>query len=290
MDEYSSEYRPLYEVKANLFKGLAHPVRVRALEVLASADTVSVADMLADTGLEASPLSVLRRHNLVVEERRASQVCCRLAYPQVAYLLNMSRALLVEILEHTQQQLASTVNLSEPTVRTTITGGSNIQVSGPTGAMVVVLGPIVATHGMGAVAVVSLMAGAIVLAAGLAELGRIVSYIPWPVIEGFMLGIAVIIFLQQVPAAVGAKPGPSSNGNLLQSLVGPAFTVAALSGVLMVTATRMVSLATLRSVIGSTQPDTAFFTLRRLAQSGGVHREELPTGCSNVSRASVTRP
>ena len=124
MDDYSNEYRPLYEVKANLFKGLAHPVRVRVLEVLASTDTVSVTDLLADTGLEASHLSqhlsVLRRHNLVVAERRASQVFYRLAYPQVAYLLNVSRALLVEILEQTQQQLASTVNLPEPTARTTI--------------------------------------------------------------------------------------------------------------------------------------------------------------------------
>jgi sulfate permease, SulP family len=93
-----------------------------------------------------------------------------------------------------------------------IFGGSNIQVSGPTGAMVVVLGPIVAVHGMGAVALVSLMAGVIVLIVGLAKLGRVVSYIPWPVIEGFTLGIAIIIFLQQVPAAVGVKPGPSSNG------------------------------------------------------------------------------
>jgi len=124
MDDYSNEHRPLYEVKANLFKGLAHPVRVRVLEVLASTDTVSVADLLADTGLEASHLSqhlsVLRRHNLVVAERRASQVFYRLAYPQVAYLLNVSRALLVEILEQTQQQLASTVNLPEPTARTTV--------------------------------------------------------------------------------------------------------------------------------------------------------------------------
>ena len=90
-------------------------------------------------------------------------------------------------------------------------GGSNIQVSGPTGAMVVVLGPIVATHGVGAVAIVSVMAGLVVLLAGAAKLGQVVSYIPWPVIEGFTLGIAVIIFLQQVPAAMGSRPGPSSN-------------------------------------------------------------------------------
>ena len=90
-------------------------------------------------------------------------------------------------------------------------GGSNIQVSGPTGAMVVVLGPIVIAHGPGVVAVVSVMAGIIVLVAGALKLGRIVSFIPWPVIEGFTFGIAVIIFLQQVPSAIGTKAGASSN-------------------------------------------------------------------------------
>lgn len=91
-------------------------------------------------------------------------------------------------------------------------GGSNIQVSGPTGAMVVVLAPIVAAHGAGAVAVVSLMAGVIVLVAGMLRLGRAVSYIPWPVIEGFTAGIGVIIFLQQVPAALGVSAeGHSTN-------------------------------------------------------------------------------
>lgn len=116
MTEFTNSHRPLYEVKANLFKGLAHPVRVRVLEVLAASTDVSVADLLADTGLEASHLSqhlsVLRRHNLVVAERRASQVFYRLAYPQVADLLTISRSLLVEILENTQQQLVSTVNMS----------------------------------------------------------------------------------------------------------------------------------------------------------------------------------
>lgn len=81
-------------------------------------------------------------------------------------------------------------------------GGSSVQVSGPTGAMVVVLLPIVASHGVAAVATVSLLAGVVVLAAGALRLGRAVSFIPWPVIEGFTLGIAVIIFLQQVPLVV----------------------------------------------------------------------------------------
>ncbi|WP_100812983.1 SulP family inorganic anion transporter [Microbacterium lacus] len=94
-------------------------------------------------------------------------------------------------------------------------GGSNVQVSGPTGAMVVVLAPIVASNGMGAVAIVSLMAGVIVVIAGIARLGRAVSFIPWPVIEGFTLGIAVIIFLQQVPALTGPATHGGSHTNVV---------------------------------------------------------------------------
>ena len=78
-------------------------------------------------------------------------------------------------------------------------GGSHLQISGPTGAMAVVLVPIVASHGAEAVIAVTLIAGLIVVAAGLLRLGRTVSFIPWPVIEGFTVGIAAIIFLQQVP-------------------------------------------------------------------------------------------
>src|SRR5690606_24731764 len=86
-------------------------------------------------------------------------------------------------------------------------GGSDVQVSGPTGAMTVVLVPVVARHGPDAVLVVSLLAGVLVVAAALARLGRFLAYVPWPVIEGFTVGIAVIIFLQQVPGALGVpKP------------------------------------------------------------------------------------
>lgn len=82
-------------------------------------------------------------------------------------------------------------------------GGSHVQVSGPTGAMVVVLAPIVVSQGVGAVAIVSVLAGFLVVVAGVTGLGRAVTVIPWPVIEGFTLGIAVIIAAQQVPAALG---------------------------------------------------------------------------------------
>ncbi|MBU1586561.1 MAG: metalloregulator ArsR/SmtB family transcription factor [Actinobacteria bacterium] len=114
-EPYSDEHRPLYEVKANLFKGLAHPLRIRILEVLSAAPEVAVSDLLAETGLEPSHLSqhlsVLRRHHLVVADRRGSLVYYRLAYPQVADLLAVSRSLLVDILETTRDQLTGSATL-----------------------------------------------------------------------------------------------------------------------------------------------------------------------------------
>lgn len=86
-----------------------------------------------------------------------------------------------------------------------IFGGSNIQVSGPTGAMVVVLAPIVVNFGVQYVATVAVIAGVIVLVAGVLRLGRTIGFVPWPVIEGFTAGIGIIIFLQQLPSALGVS-------------------------------------------------------------------------------------
>ncbi|REJ05187.1 transcriptional regulator [Microbacterium bovistercoris] len=113
----SDPTRPLYEVKAGLFKGLAHPIRIRILEVLSAAPEVSVSELLDDTGLEASHVSqhlaVLRRNRLVVSERRGSLVYYRLAYPQVADLLRVARALLGEIVQTAQQEFAGAEELPE---------------------------------------------------------------------------------------------------------------------------------------------------------------------------------
>ncbi|MFD5245574.1 SulP family inorganic anion transporter [Amycolatopsis sp. NPDC058340] len=84
-----------------------------------------------------------------------------------------------------------------------IFGGSNLQVSGPTGAMTVVLVPIMATHGAGGVLTVGLLAGVLLLLLAVARAGRYMRYVPTPVVEGFTLGIAGVIALQQVPAALG---------------------------------------------------------------------------------------
>ena len=86
-------------------------------------------------------------------------------------------------------------------------GGSNLQVSGPTGAMTVVLVPIVAEHGPTGVLTVGLMAGVMLVALALLKAGKYMQYVPAPVVEGFSLGIACVIGLQQIPNALGVpKP------------------------------------------------------------------------------------
>ncbi len=85
-------------------------------------------------------------------------------------------------------------------------GGSNLQVSGPTGAMTVVLVPIVAQFGPSSVLVVGFLAGLLLLGLAFSRAGRYMRYIPLPVVEGFTIGIALVIALQQVPAALGV-PG-----------------------------------------------------------------------------------
>jgi DNA-binding transcriptional ArsR family regulator len=122
MDSPTDFHAPLYEVKANLFKGLAHPVRIRVLELLASSPAVSVAVLIAATGQEASNLSqhlsVLRRHHLVDSERRGSQVYYRLAHEQVAELLAVARSLLHEVLDTTRKNLELSADLPGVAART----------------------------------------------------------------------------------------------------------------------------------------------------------------------------
>ena len=100
---------PVHEVKAELFKVLGHPVRVRVLELLADGE-VPVAALLADTGLEPSHLSlhlgVLRRGGLVVARREGNAVHYRLAHASVVALLTAARSFLVDALAGTRATLA----------------------------------------------------------------------------------------------------------------------------------------------------------------------------------------
>jgi DNA-binding transcriptional ArsR family regulator len=99
----------LHEMKADLFKGLAHPARIRVLELLSTASEVPVPELLAATGLSASNLSqhlsVLRRQNLVMAKRRGPQRLYSLAYPQVAELISVATLLLNHTLAMNREQL-----------------------------------------------------------------------------------------------------------------------------------------------------------------------------------------
>ena len=90
-------------------------------------------------------------------------------------------------------------------------GGSHLQVSGPTGAMTVVLVPLVATRGPSVVYPVAVLAGLLLLVAAVLRLGHLLAHIPWPLVEGFTVGIAVVIAAQQVPSALGISRPPVQN-------------------------------------------------------------------------------
>lgn len=92
---------PLHELKAEFFKTLGHPLRVRVLEILSVRES-SVAEILADVGVEPSNLSqqlaVLRRSGLVTARREASTVYYTITSPQVAELLAVARGILTSVL------------------------------------------------------------------------------------------------------------------------------------------------------------------------------------------------
>jgi len=93
--------RPLYQLKAEFFKTLGHPARIRVLELLSQREH-AVAEMLPEVGIEAANLSqqlaVLRRAGLVVTRKEGSTVYYSLTSPQVAELLAVARTILTTVL------------------------------------------------------------------------------------------------------------------------------------------------------------------------------------------------
>ncbi|WP_412538746.1 metalloregulator ArsR/SmtB family transcription factor [Longispora sp. K20-0274] len=91
---------PLYEAKAEFFRTLGHPVRIRVLELLGDGP-LPVRDILADVAIEASSLSqqlaVLRRAGIVTSHRDGAAVMYALAGPDVADLMAAARRFLTEI-------------------------------------------------------------------------------------------------------------------------------------------------------------------------------------------------
>ncbi len=94
-------------------------------------------------------------------------------------------------------------------------GGSRFQVTGPTGAMTAVLLGIVAQYGPGALPLLGLAAGGVLIVLGFLRVGSYIRFVPWPVVTGFTNGIAVIIFLQQLPNVLGVPQEPAESILLL---------------------------------------------------------------------------
>ena len=82
-------------------------------------------------------------------------------------------------------------------------GGSNVQVSGPTAAFVVLLAPVSARFGVGGLVLATLMAGIILVAMGALRLGGLIQFVPYPVTTGFTAGIAVVIATLQLKDFLG---------------------------------------------------------------------------------------
>ncbi|GLZ27893.1 transcriptional regulator [Lentzea sp. NBRC 105346] len=93
--------RPLYQLKAEFFKTLGHPARIRVLELLSQREH-SVAEMLPEVGIEAANLSqhlaVLRRTGLVTTRKEGSNVHYSLTSPHVAELLAVARRILTGVI------------------------------------------------------------------------------------------------------------------------------------------------------------------------------------------------
>ncbi len=100
--------RPIYQVKAELFKTLGHPARIRVLEVLRGGER-PVSELIPEVGIEASHLSqqlaVLRRANLVQSHKVGSSVIYSVADPRVFQLLEVAKAILTGSLSQTQELL-----------------------------------------------------------------------------------------------------------------------------------------------------------------------------------------
>ncbi len=84
-------------------------------------------------------------------------------------------------------------------------GGSRVQVSGPTGAFIVVIYGIVQTHGYPGLAIATILAGILLIILGLTRCGDALRYVPYPLIVGFTSGIGLIIFSSQIKDALGLE-------------------------------------------------------------------------------------
>ena len=101
--------QPIYQVKADFFKTLAHPARIRVLELLRDGER-SVGELIPEVGLEASHLSqqlgILRRANVLQSRKVGSTVLYSVTDPRIFELLEVAKEILTSTLAESRQLLA----------------------------------------------------------------------------------------------------------------------------------------------------------------------------------------
>jgi ArsR family transcriptional regulator len=108
---------PIYQVKAEFFKALGHPARIRVLEVLREGER-PVSELIPEVGIESSHLSqqlgIMRRANLVQARKDGSIVVYSVANPMLFELLDVAKAILTSSLADTRDLLAELESAAEP--------------------------------------------------------------------------------------------------------------------------------------------------------------------------------
>lgn len=97
-------------------------------------------------------------------------------------------------------------------------GGSRVQIGGPTAAFIPIILLIIEKHGYGGLMMASIMAGVILIIMGLAKMGSLIKFIPWPVTSGFTTGIAVAIMATQAVGFLGIQSNNPAPSDFLERL------------------------------------------------------------------------
>lgn len=97
-------------------------------------------------------------------------------------------------------------------------GGSRVQIGGPTAAFIPIIILIVLEHGYMGLLLATMMAGALLIVMGMARMGTLIKFIPWPVTSGFTTGIAVAIMLTQFPLLLGYRAETAMPHHFLERL------------------------------------------------------------------------
>lgn len=150
--------------------------------------------------LPAAALRAVLREGYSAQDLRADMVA-GLVVGVVALPLAMALAIAVGVAP--QYGLATAIVAG---CIAALLGGSRTQVTGPTAAFVVVLAPIHAEFGLSGLLVSGLMAGFFLVVMGVARLGRLIEFVPYPVTTGFTTGIAVVIAVLQLKDLFGLSP------------------------------------------------------------------------------------